>query len=203
MPKPKCDEDDSEHQYWEVIKMALNAERRCDDGSERQNRECNSERQTRKWWWCWMSKPKMRWGWLWTLILRSDNDGFERRTKMWWWLWMSKLRSDNDGSERRTKICNGFERQNESRQWLWTPKRRCGSERRNGWCNDAERQSEKRRWLWTPNEEVALNVELKVWHDDSECRKPRMNDGSERQTARKWWGGNMPQCGMTLQILIR
>ena len=44
----KCDEDDFEHRYWEV--MALNAKWRCDDDFERQKRECDSERQTRKWW---------------------------------------------------------------------------------------------------------------------------------------------------------
>ncbi len=39
-----------------------------------------------------------------------------------------------------------------------------------------------------------------MWHDDSEYFKPWMNGGSERQTARKQCGGNMPQCGMPLQI---
>ena len=40
--------------------------------------------------------------------------------------------------------------------------------------------------------EVALNAELKVWHDDSEWRKQWMNGGSERQTARKRWEENTP-----------
>ena len=44
----KYDEDASKHRYWEVITMALDAERRCDDGSECRNRERNSECQTRK-----------------------------------------------------------------------------------------------------------------------------------------------------------
>ena len=51
--------------------VALNAERRCDDGSERRNRECHSdgsecqnwkhdsERQSGKWW-LWTPKPRMR-----------------------------------------------------------------------------------------------------------------------------------------------
>ena len=68
--------------------------------------------------------------------------------------------------------------------------------------DDSERQTKK--WLWTPN--------WKMWHDDSECRnrgcdsecrKPWMNGGFERQTARKQCGRNMPQCGMSLQISIR
>ena len=138
-PKLKSDNDGSERQHWEVITMALNAERRCDDGSEHRNRECDSERQTRKWWWLWTPK-------------RSET-----------WLWAPKLRSDALNVE-----------------------------------------TEKLWWLWTPKTgEVALNAKLKVWHDDSECRKPWMNGGSERQTARKWWGGNMPQCSIPPQCSIQ
>ena len=51
--------------------------------------------------------------------------------------------------------------------------------------------------------EVALNIELIVWHDDFKCRKHWMNGGSERQTARKWWGRNMPQCSMPPQCSIQ
>ena len=66
------------------------------------------------------------------------------------------------------------------------------------------------RWNWemmvalnAKTGEVALNAELKVWHDDSESRKQWMNGGSKRQTARKRWGGNMPQCSMSPQPSIQ
>ena len=55
----------------------LNVKLESDDGSERRDWECDSERQTEKWW-------------LWMLKLRSD-DGFEPRN------W----ECDEDGSERR------------------------------------------------------------------------------------------------------
>ena len=57
---------------WEVM-IALNAETEnatlnvklgSDDSSERRNWECDSERQTEKWWWLWTPKLRMRWGWL-------------------------------------------------------------------------------------------------------------------------------------------
>ena len=81
-----------------------------DDGPERQNWKCDSQRQaenammaliaeTEKWrWWFWMPKLKMWWWWLWM-----------PNPKMWWWwlwvpklkmqLWMSNWKCDDDGSE--------------------------------------------------------------------------------------------------------
>ena len=69
----KCDEDGSERRYWEVIMMALNTET-----ENAMRMALNAD--TKKWWrWLWTTKLKMRWGWLWMPILRSDNNGSERR----------------------------------------------------------------------------------------------------------------------------
>ena len=78
---PKLRSDGSEHRtkirwwLWTPKRESDGSEcqRRCDDGSERRNREYDSERQPRKWIW-----------WLWTLKLKSDG-GSERRTTRKWW----------------------------------------------------------------------------------------------------------------------
>ena len=110
-----------------------------------------------------------------------------------------KLGNDG-GSARRNWECD----EDSSEHWYWwvmalNAKRRCD--------DDSERRTKMRWWLWTlkprnvtmmalnaKTENVTLNVELKTrWRlwtsklrndggsDDSECRKSRMNGGSERQ----------------------
>ena len=150
--------------------IALNAE------NENTVMALNAE--TKKWGWLWTPKLRM---WLWMSIKKPMMALNIETEKRQWWLWTPKLGSDSD-SERRNQGCDS-ECQFENRWWLWTSKLKSdgGSERR---------QLEK--WLWTPK--------WKMWHDDSECRKSWMDGGSERQTARKQCGGNMPQCGMLLQI---
>ena len=129
-------------------------------------------------------------------IEECDNDGSEHQNrKMWWgWLWTPKLKNatlniklkTNDGSERRNRDSDSECQTKKWWWWLWT----------SNWKHDDD--SERRNWETM----VALNAKWRSGSDDSECRKLQMNSGSKRQTARKWWGGNMPQCGMTLQISI-
>ena len=90
---------------------------------------------------------------------------------------------------------SGSERQTEKIWWLWTPKLRRdnGFEHRNWeeivalnaklWMTTLNIVTDKIWQLWTPGckEIVALNV--KLW--------------------RTWWGGNMPQCSVSLQLSIR
>ena len=102
----------------------LNIKLGSNDDFERQNWECDSERQTEKW--C-----------LWTPKLRS-GDGFEHRN----WELTSlnvklrrttlnvKLRRNDDDSEPRNWKYH-FEHQTKNQWWLWTPK--------------------LRMWLWTSN----------------------------------------------------
>ena len=79
-----------------------------------------------------------------------------------------------------------------------------GFERRNWECDSdgSERQNWKcdedgfERWYW---EVMALNAELKVWHGDSECRKPWMNGGPKRRmkqnmTLNAEWRCNDSEC---------
>ena len=70
-----------------------------------------------------------------------------------------------------------------SRWWLWTPNEaKHGSEHRN---RGRKSELQTRKWWWW------------LW-----TLKLKSDGGSERRTTRKWWEGNMPQCGMPLQISI-
>ena len=74
-------DDGSEYQ---TENATLNVKLRS-DGSERRNWECDSERQTKKWWWLWMPK------------LRSDNDGSECRN---WETTMMALNAETENAMR-------------------------------------------------------------------------------------------------------
>ena len=135
----------------------LNVKLGSDDGSERRNWECDSERQIEKQWW------------LWTPKLRSDNDGFECRN------W----KCDEDDSEHRNWEVMALNTETEKRWWwLWTPKLKNvtlnvklkiddGSEHRNWEC-DSEHQTKG----------VALKAKLKMALDI----ELKTNNEFERQT---------------------
>ena len=172
---------------WEGMMMTLNPETKnttlniklkTDDGSECQNWECDSERQTEKRWW------------LWTPELRSDNDVSECRN------W----KCYEDGSKHRnweavmttlnpeTEKCD-FECQIENRWWLWMLKLRMrlwtsnwevmmalNAETENATLNVKLRSndgSERRNWEATM---MALNAETE--------NAMRMTLNTETE---KWW----------------
>ena len=45
-----------------------------------------------------------------------------------------------------------------------------------------------------------MNAELEAWHGDSECRKPRINGGSERQMKHNMALNAERRCGSERQI---
>ena len=112
----------SERRYWWV--MALNTERRCDDGSERQSRTA-------------------------TLNVKLGNDGgFERRN------WMissdSKRRTKlSNGPERQTKQNMALNAETNDMQWLWTPNWRwvMALNVKTKVGNGSERHAEMETWL--------------------------------------------------------
>ena len=214
--------------------MALNAKTklglrtpkwRTNDGSKRQTGNYGSERQTETM--ALNAKLKKR---LWTLNGRRMM-ALNAKTKLG--LWTPKWRT-NDGSERQTgnygserqtetmtlnaKLKKRLWTPNrrrimalnaKPRQWLWTPNWKSGSECQ---AESTTLNSELKRWLWTPNRKnVALKAKLnripmnvKLRRNDSKCRNREWHGGSERRTAREWWGGNMPQCsiGCTRHVLM-
>ena len=84
----KCDEDDSERRYWEVITMTLiaeigNANRNIklgsDDGSDCRNRECDSDGSERQNWKLMMALNAETKNVTLNVKLGSDDDGSECR----------------------------------------------------------------------------------------------------------------------------
>ena len=119
----ECDEDSSEHWYWWV--MALNAERRCDDGSEHWNRETWQ-------WWLWTPKLKM---WHWTLNWKHDDDS-ERRN----WETMVALMTPNVINREWTVALN-----TNTKKWSTALKAKMKQRhlRTPKWNDDSERQTKR------------------------------------------------------------
>ena len=130
--------------------MALNAKTENVTLSINLVSDDGSEHRTKMWWWLW-TPIEMRWWWLWTPILRSDEDGFERRywevmalnvdTKKWWeWLWTPIL-----------SMRWGWLWTLMLKKWLWTPNRKMN--------NGSERQNETMA-LNAKRKTMALNAKL-------------------------------------------
>ena len=153
--------------------------------------------ETKKWWWLWTPKPKMRWWWLWmprlkmlmALNAKTENaNGSERRD----WDYDSGRRTETTALNAKRKMNSGSEHQMENEQ------------RMSKWKRGSERQMEKvalnaklEKWLWTPNrkmsngcrnenaalnaktESTALNAKRKT---SNGSERPKRNNGSERQT---------------------